>query len=56
MSPTRKRPEKKSPTPPGRDVAEKQDPSQTEGDFLQDLSRATSNKAKKRLAAPARRG
>lgn len=34
--PARKRPEKNKPTPPEQDVAEKQDPSQSEADFLCD--------------------
>ncbi len=51
MSPARKRPEKRSPTPPERDVTEKQDPGHNEADFLRDLEKATSNQAKKRLAA-----
>lgn len=56
MSPLRKRPAKTSPSPPERDVIDKQDPGHTEADFMRDLARATSNKARKRLAAPARRG
>jgi hypothetical protein len=47
--PARKRPEKDAPTPPERDVAEKQDAKQTEADFLRDLERAATNKAKERL-------
>jgi hypothetical protein len=50
MSPARKRPEKTEPTPPERDVAKKQDAEQTEADFLRDLERATTNKAKDLLA------
>lgn len=51
MSPARKRPEKTSPTPPERDVTDQQDPGHNEADFLRDLAKATSNQAKKRLAA-----
>lgn len=47
MTPARKRPEKKAPTPPERDV--KQDPRHTEADFFRDLEKATSNQARKRL-------
>lgn len=50
MSPARKRPEKEGPQPPKRDV--KQDPSHTEADFLRDLGKATSNKARKKLGLP----
>lgn len=50
MSPARKRPEKTHPTRPGRDV--KQDPSHTEADFLRDLEKATSNRARKKLGLP----
>jgi hypothetical protein len=56
MSPARKRPEKQRPSAPAPDVAEKQDVGHTEADFLRDLARATSNKARKRLAARAARG
>jgi hypothetical protein len=55
MSPARKRPAKTRPTLPEADV--KQDPSHNEADFLRDLAKASSNQAKKRLAAGrARRG
>lgn len=54
MSPARKRPEKSSPSAPKRDV--KQDPGHTEADFLRDLGRATSNRARKKLGLPASRG
>jgi hypothetical protein len=54
MSPVRKRPEKVAPTPPERDVTEKQDPGYTKGDFLRDLRRASSNRAKP-TPEPARR-
>ena len=50
MSPARKRPEKSAPTPPKRDV--KQDPGHSEADFLRDLGKATSNKARKKLGLP----
>ncbi len=53
MSPRRKRPEKKAPTPPESDV--KQDPSHTEADFFRDLGKATSNKARKKLGLPSAR-
>lgn len=56
MSPLRKRPEKKTSTPPGEDVVEKQDPKHTESDFLRDLARATDNDAKRKLAERAKRG
>ena len=36
--------------PPDPEVVAKQDPAHTEGDFLRDLDRATSNRAKERLA------
>jgi hypothetical protein len=54
MSPVRKRPEKHAPTPPERDVTEKQDPGYTRADFLRDLRRASSNRAKP-TPEPARR-
>lgn len=50
MSPARKRPEKKTPTPPERDV--KQDPGHGESDFFRDLEKATSNRARKKLGLP----
>jgi len=56
MSPARKRPDKKAPSPPAADVIEKQDPTHSMGDFMRDLAKATSNQARKRLAGPARRG
>lgn len=49
MSPARKRPEKTEPTPPERDVRQLQDLEQTVGDFLGDLKRASTNKAKQLL-------
>jgi hypothetical protein len=54
MSPSRKRPEKTEPTPPQRDV--KQDLGHTEADFLRDLEKATSNRARKKLGLPSGRG
>jgi hypothetical protein len=54
MSPSRKRPQKTRPTPPERDV--KQDPAHTEADFLRDLDKATSNRARKKLGLPFARG
>jgi hypothetical protein len=54
MSPARKRPEKTRPTLPERDV--KQDTSHTEADFLRDLEKATSNRARKKLGLPSGRG
>lgn len=56
MSPVRKRPEKKVPTPPPADVVEKRDPAHTERDFLRDLDKATTNDAKRKLAERASRG
>lgn len=56
MSPVRKRPVKRSPEPPERDVVEKQDPSHTRADFLRDLRRASTNQAKRKLAGPSGRG
>lgn len=53
MSPARKRPEKTEPTPPKRDV--EQDPKHTEADFLRDLEKATSNRARKKLGLPSAR-
>lgn len=47
--PARKRPEKAAPTPPEADVTERQDADQTEGDFLRDLDRASTNRADERL-------
>jgi hypothetical protein len=49
MSPARKRPEKTEPTPPERDVTEKQNPDQSEADFLRDLERASTNRSEERL-------
>jgi hypothetical protein len=52
----RKRPEKTSPSPPERDVVEKQHNGHTEADFLRDLGKASSNQARKRLGLPSGRG
>jgi hypothetical protein len=54
MSPVRKRPAKNAPTPPERDVTEKQDPGYSKTDFLRDLRKASSNRAKPGPARPAR--
>ncbi len=43
--PARKRPQQLEPTPPSPDVAEKQDPSHTVGDFLGGLRRVTRRSA-----------
>jgi hypothetical protein len=56
MSPARKRPEKATSTQPKRDVAEKQDSAHTEADFMRDLGRATSNRARQKLGLPSGRG
>ena len=53
--PERKRPTKKNLEPPSEDVREKQNPDQTEADFLRDLDRASTDDAKKRLADPSER-
>lgn len=52
----RKRPEKKVPTPPGKDVEEKMDPQHSESDFLRDLMKATSNTARTKLGLPGQPG
>lgn len=49
MSPERKRPLKSEPAPSVRDVSQKQDPRQTEADFLRDHERAVTNRAKEKL-------
>lgn len=54
MSPARKRPEKTAPTPPERDV--KQDPAHTEADFLRDLEKTASNRARRKLGLSSGRG
>lgn len=48
----RKRPEKRSPTPPHKDVVEEMVPKHSQGDFLRDLAKATSNKARQKLGLP----
>ena len=48
----RKRPNKTKPTPPEKDVRDKQDPAHSDDDFLRDLAKATSNKARKKLGLP----
>jgi hypothetical protein len=50
--PARKRPEKTEPTPPGEDVVEKLDPEHSDEDFLSDLEKASSDKARKKLGLP----
>jgi hypothetical protein len=55
MSPARKRPEKAKPTPPKPDVVEQQDPGHTVSAFLNDLKKATSDKARKKLGLPSGR-
>jgi hypothetical protein len=52
----RKRPEKHSPTPPGEDVVEKLDPKHLDADFLRDLTKVTTDKARKLLGLPSGRG
>ena len=47
--PARKRPEKMEPTLPEEDVRELQAPEHTETDFLRDLERAATNRAKEKL-------
>lgn len=51
----RKRPKDK-PTPPGEDVVEKIDPNHSDDDFLRDLRKATTDKARKKLGLPSGRG
>jgi hypothetical protein len=51
----RKRPDKTEPTPPDKDVREKQDPGHTGADFLRDLAKATSDKAREKLGLPSSR-
>jgi hypothetical protein len=53
--PARKRPEKRKPTPPERDVTELQDPEQTVETFLRDLDQAATNRSAEKLAAASRR-
>jgi hypothetical protein len=50
--PARKRPQKNEPVPPKQDVREKQDAAHTEGDFLRDLDKASTDRAKERLKKP----
>jgi hypothetical protein len=47
---SRQREIKSEPTPPPEDVRELQDPDHTEDDFFRDLERASTNRAKERLA------
>jgi hypothetical protein len=51
----RKRPTKDKPTPPGEDVVEKIDKGHTDDDFLADLRKATTDKARKKLGLPSGR-
>lgn len=51
-----KRPPKQKPTPPGEDVVEKIDPAHSDEDFLRDLRKATTDKARKKLGLPSGRG
>ena len=50
--PARKRPEKTEPTPPEEDVAAMIDPDHSDDDFLRDLEKASTNRAKERLERP----
>lgn len=52
----RKRPTKDKPTPPGEDVVEKIDKKHSDADFLSDLEKATTDKARKLLDLPSGRG
>lgn len=52
MAPARKRPEKKAPEPPQVDVTDQQRPDHTEAEFLRDLGKATTNRARKKLGLP----
>jgi len=52
----KKRPQKTKPTPPSEDVVEKIDPKHSDDDFLADLQKATTNKARKKLDLPSGRG
>jgi hypothetical protein len=53
--PVRKRPVKTHPTPPGRDVQEKQAQERTtEADFLADLDRASTNRSEEELERASR--
>jgi hypothetical protein len=51
----KKRPKQK-PTPPSEDVVEKIDREHDDDDFLRDLEKATTNKARKKLDLPSGRG
>jgi hypothetical protein len=51
----KKRPKQK-PTPPAEDVVDKIDPKHSDDDFLGDLAKATTNKARKKLGLPSGRG
>jgi hypothetical protein len=53
--PARKRPEKKKPTKPERDVRDLQDSEQTVEDFLRDLGRASTNRSAEKLEKASRR-
>ena len=52
----RKRAQKDAPTPPGEDVVEKIDRKHSDADFLRDLEKAASDKARKKLGLPSSRG
>ena len=52
----KKRPNKTEPTPPGEDVVEKIDRKHSGEDFLRDLEKAASDKARKKLGLPSARG
>lgn len=54
--PAKKRPDKTKPTPPGEDVVEKIDKKHSDADFLRDLEKATTDKARKKLGLPSGRG
>jgi hypothetical protein len=47
---------KEAPTPPDEDVVEKIDKKHSRDDFLRDLEKATSDKARKKLGLPSGRG
>ena len=51
--PERQRPVKEDPTPPGEDVVEKIDPEHTDEDWFEDLAKASSNDARRKLGLPA---
>lgn len=48
-----KRPVKERPTPPGEDVVEKIDPKHSDEDWFEDLAKASSNDARRKLGLPA---